>query len=291
MSVTNVAVDKTDRFIGLANLFLGDVNTTPTSLSGIISRDPGIEVTPSEDEVEFLATHRSGPIAIDRTTDRIEIVANLSQFASATFGVYHGRDEVGQLVDVGGAPTIRKQFAARIQGTVASGANMQLDLFDCVIQPNGPVTFSPAGHSLLPIIIKGQENDANASMYRWTKGAGNTIVTIDGSAPGEIARVQGTPTSRQFHQVASNVDGSADVFATIVASVEALTDGETLTLQRANSDEVITVTNTASGTDTIDLQGTDDFVFANDRDTLVLQYNLSGTEWFEIERFVTGLTA
>lgn len=123
-------------------------------------------------------------------------------------------------------------------------------------------------------------------MYTETIGGGNDVQTL---ATAILSRVQGTPTTRQYHQIASEVDGSDDTLLTIDASVEALVDGEFLTLQRANSDEIITVTNSAALSEGVDLEGTDDFLFANDFDTLVLQWNAVADEWRERERFATGL--
>lgn len=282
MTVTNTPRQKTTRFIGLANLFFGDVNTTPTALAGLMMRDPGVEVNETQDEVELMATHKSGPLAIDKTTDRVEITGVLAQFQATVLGLASGVDENGQIVEIGGAPAIRKQFSCKVQGTLADGSNAQFEIFSCVIQPNGPKVFSPAGHALIPIIIKGQEDDANDSMARWTFGDGNVTATL---ATGILTRTAGTPQS--FHKIASEVDGSDDALTSIGGT--SLVDGELLTLQRANSDEIITITNTASGSGTVDLTGTDDLLLANDFDTLVLAYNEGNTEWVEQSRYITGL--
>lgn len=278
MAVANTAVDGGKRVIGFFSVFVGDENTTPTSLIGFINRSTGLDVNPTQDEAELLVTAKSGPLNIDVTTERIEISVDMVQFQATPLALSLGKTENGQVVTGGGAPAITRQLALRITGTEADGTAYQLDVPSCVAQPNGSRVFTPDAHGMIPIIFKGQDHADNTEMFTETIGGGNVVATL---ATDILTRVLTTPET--FHRVAAE-SGTADTIDSITAAD--LVDNEFLTLQ-ADTGDTITVTNTATGTNTVDLTGTDDVILAG-VSTLKLQYDLAGTEWTEVSRFIVA---
>ncbi len=279
MAVANTAVDGGKRVIGFFSIFIGDVNTTPTSLIGFIDRSTGLDVNPTQDEAELLVTAKSGPLNIDVTTERIEVTVEMVQFQATPLALSLGKTENGQVVTGGGAPAITRQLALRITGTNADGTAYQLDVPSCVAQPNGSRVFTPDAHGKIPIIFKGQDHGDNTEMFTETVAGGNVVATL---ATNILTRVLNTPET--FHRVAAQADTSPiDTIDTIVDSAD-FVDNEFLTLQ-ADTGDTITVSNNATGANTIDLTGTDDVILTG-VNTLKLQYDLVGTEWNEVSRFI-----
>lgn len=278
MAVANTAVDGGKRAIGFFSIFVGDENTTPTSLVGFIRRSTGLDFNPTQDEAELLVTAKEGPLRIDRTTSRLEITADLIQFDPTLLALQLGVTENGQVVTAGGAPSITRALAVRITGTLGDGATaIQYDIPSCVFQPNGSTTFNNDDYGNIPIIIKAQDHEDNTEMYTITLGGGNVVATL---ATDILTRVLTTPET--FHRVAAE-SGTIDTLLTITAGD--LVDNEFLTIQ-ADTGDTITVTNTAGPAgDNIDLTGVDDVILTG-VSTLKLQYDLGGTEWQEVSRFI-----
>lgn len=279
--VTSVAKDEGKRFIGNVNVFIGEENAAATALVGFINRDPGLEFAPSMDSAELLVVDNSFPIADDVTTRRADVNFTLVQMETALLAMAIGETEDGQVVESGGAPAVQRRFSFKFTGVDADGQTKQLDVPSCTVVSNPTLTFTASGHSMIAVTLKVLGHPDNTYAWRWTDGDGSTTVTI---ATGDLDRVKDTPTT--FHKVLG--EGSvADDLDSITVGTGALEDNEIITLQISSIASPITVVNAATGTDTIDLTGTDDVILATLTDTLVLQYDLAGTEWLEVSRFIT----
>lgn len=277
MTVTSTPKTKLKRFMGPPNFFIGEENESATSLVGLISRSTNLNINPTHDDVALQTIDKLGDVAIDVARVALELSLDLVQIGPTLLAISQGVTENGQITTVGGSPTIRRQHSAKVTADTADGTGYELIIPSCIITPNGARVMGPGEHMLIPIILKAQDHPDNSFMYTETTGDGNVIATI---STGALTRVLQTPET--FHRVAAE-SGTADVLDSITAGD--LVDNEILTLQAAAGD-TITVTNTPTGTNTIDLEGTDDVILTGS-DILKVQYDLAGTEWNEIFRQIT----
>lgn len=272
--MATVADNEGTRFIGKVNVLLGTENTTPTELRGLIN-EPGPEIVPAKTSAELRTTSKQGPTAIDDITAACAINFDLVQHEIENWALALGQTESGQVVELGGSPSIGRKFALRLTGLDAGGSDLQFDAPSCVSAPSSAWPFHTTEHGIIPVNLMVQDHVDNDFMARWTKGGGSNDVTL---ASDTFTRVKDTPTT--YHRIAGEVAATADDCLKITALD--LVDGEILTCQIFSTAQPITFVHTAAGADdNLDLAAaeTADITLRALTDFIRLVYVDANSEW------------
>ncbi len=263
-----------------SNTFLENAVSVFSGTAGSVAGTP-VGYLPSDANVVIAETKNATPRHVQGKDLPVEYMSRIRELRATIplmqldvdlLAIAWGVTKNG-LVNTFGNPSVdvrlpQKSYA--IVGTDANGTTKRYDI--------------PYGVSVGDTSIDlGQENptvlnweiaavDADGSKFpTYTEGSGNLEATI---STAELTR------TAAYHKVRSEVGGAADAFATIVGS--GLVDEEFLTLQIGSVDEPITLTHGAS--DLVLISGAD-FTMTKLTDRVVVQYDLAGTKWDEIERF------
>ncbi len=236
----SVADNEGTKFIGKVNVLVGAENTTPTNLVGLIE-EPGPEIVPTKSSAQLRTTSKQGATAIDDISAECAINFILNQHEIDTWALALGETESGQVVEIGGAPSVGRKYALRLTGLDGDGAALQFDAPSCAVAPSGAWNFHTTEHGAIPVNLVAQDHVDNTFMARWTKGGGSQDVTLSSDT---FTRVIGTPET--YHRIAGESAAADDVLKITAGD---LVDGEILTCQIFSTAQPLTFKHTAAGAD------------------------------------------
>lgn len=268
----STADNEGQRIIGKFSVIVGPENTTPTDLVGLTVED-SLEIVPSKTSVALRTTSRQGDTSIDDISTAVAINFGLVQHVPEAWALALGETPVGQVVKLGGSPSIGRKYALRLTGQDVDGSAIQHNFPSCACAPSGSWNLVPNAHGIIPVNLVVQDHVDNDFMASMTKGGGDQDKTLSG---GTFVRVLDTPQS--YHRLLGE-GSAADDLDTITAGD--LEDGEILTLQIQSTASPITFIHAASGSQTLDLAKAEvaDITLRALTDFIRLIYVLSTTEW------------
>lgn len=217
---------------------------------------------------------KSLPAGSYHTGEEITYEFTLHKVSAALVARAMALAAAGNVVTMGD-PTIslfHPMFSFALAGSKSDGSPYWERVPYAAAAGESEATFG-GGQTVTPIVIEALDPDEN------TTGLYPQI--IDGSADvdktlstGAFARTQ------MFHRVKGE-GGAADALTDITGA--SLLDGEIVTIQIWAASQPITLTH---GAGILELQGAANWTMTSINDMIVLQYDLAGTKWVEVERFM-----
>lgn len=234
--------------------------------------DPVTVTVATPDRTAFVAQGIADPLRHTQTKRLVTVDFVLHQFESVALRQALGLASSGAEMLLSGSDfsKLTPQFSFKLVAADAAGNNVTVDFLKATTTSDLTMAFDDAPPTGFPIQVTAEydSTDATPRIFTGTDDINKTIST------GAFDRTD------IYHRLAGQ-SAAADDLDDITGSPSALVDAEIITLQIQDILQPITIVHFAG---IIALDGSADFVMTKLNDSIVLQYNLSGTVWNEIGR-------